>query len=70
VMIDTQSLRGIWSAVGRLSERQKAVFMLRFIEEMQLEEIAEVMDLKLGSVKSHLHRAIEAVRRSCAPKAG
>jgi RNA polymerase sigma-70 factor (ECF subfamily) len=66
VMINTQTLSAVWSAVGRLSERQKAVFLLRFIEEMRLEEIAEVMNLKPGTVKSHLHRAIETVRSACA----
>jgi RNA polymerase sigma-70 factor (ECF subfamily) len=70
VMIDSESLSAVWSAVGRLSERQKAVFLLRFIEEIPLEEIAETMDLELGTVKSHLHRAVETVRKACAPKTG
>jgi RNA polymerase sigma-70 factor, ECF subfamily len=69
-MIDSQSLNAVWSAVERLSDRQRTVFLLRFVEEMQLEEIAEAMDLKLGTVKSHLHRAIEAVRIACAPTMG
>jgi RNA polymerase sigma-70 factor, ECF subfamily len=69
-IIDSQSLNAVGSAVGRLSERQRTVFLLRFVEEMPLEEIAAVMDLRLGTVKSHLHRAIEAVRMACAPKMG
>jgi RNA polymerase sigma-70 factor, ECF subfamily len=69
-MIDTQSLHAVWSAVERLSDRQRTVFLLRFVEEMSLDEIAEVMDLKLGTVKSHLHRAIEVVRIYCVPVTG
>jgi RNA polymerase sigma-70 factor, ECF subfamily len=70
VMIDSELLNAVWSAVGELSERQKAVFLLRFIEEMPLEEIAKTMDLELGTVKSHLHRAVETVRNACTPKTG
>jgi RNA polymerase sigma-70 factor, ECF subfamily len=66
-MIDSQSLNAVWVAVGRLPDRQRTVFLLRFIEEMTLEEIGAVMNLKLGTVKSHLHRAIETVRLACAP---
>jgi len=70
VMIDSESLSNVWSAVGRLSERQRSVFLLRFVEEMPLEQIAEAMHLELGTIKSHLHRAIEAVRKACGPKTG
>ena len=53
------------SAVERLPERQKAVFLLRFVEEMPLEAIAEATKMKLGTVKTHLFRAVAAVRASC-----
>jgi RNA polymerase sigma-70 factor (ECF subfamily) len=39
------------------------VFLLRFVEEMELLEIAEVTGLKEGTVKIHLYRALETVRR-------
>lgn len=53
----------IWAAVERLSLRQRAVFTLRFAEEMPLREIARVMKLRQGTVKAHLWAAIHAVRR-------
>jgi RNA polymerase sigma-70 factor, ECF subfamily len=65
---DRQTLSTVWSAVDRLPERQKTIFLLRFIEEMPLEEIAKALDLELGTVKSHVHRAIESVRKRCTPK--
>jgi RNA polymerase sigma-70 factor (ECF subfamily) len=55
----------VWSAVENLPARQKAVFLLRFVEEMPLDAIAEATGLKLGTVKSHLFRGIEAVKASC-----
>jgi RNA polymerase sigma-70 factor (ECF subfamily) len=69
-MIDGESVSAVRSTVEKLSERQKTVFQLRFIEDMQLEEIAEAMDLEPGTVRSHLHRAIKAVRKACARKTG
>jgi RNA polymerase sigma-70 factor, ECF subfamily len=60
----------IQSAIERLPERQKMVFLLRFVEEIPLEMIAAAMSLKLGTVKSHLFRAIEAVKAACKRHSG
>jgi RNA polymerase sigma-70 factor (ECF subfamily) len=52
----------IWSVVMQLSERQRTVFLLRFVEEMDLLEIAGATGMKEGTVKTHLFRALQAVR--------
>ena len=52
----------ITAALGALPERQRAVFVLRHYEEMTLEEIAAALDLRLGTVKSTLHRALQGLR--------
>jgi RNA polymerase sigma-70 factor (ECF subfamily) len=52
----------IRAALGALPETQRAVFVLRHYEELKLEEIATVLDLSLGTVKSSLHRAIRQLR--------
>jgi RNA polymerase sigma-70 factor (ECF subfamily) len=49
-------------AVDGLPSRQKAVFLLRFVEELTIQEIAQATGLETGTVKSHLHRALSAVR--------
>ena len=56
------SLR-IAAALRGLPERQRAVFVLRHYEEHSLEEIAGILDMRLGTVKSSLHRAIHEMRR-------
>jgi RNA polymerase sigma-70 factor (ECF subfamily) len=38
------------------------VFLLRFLEDLDLLEIAKVTGLKEGTVKTHLFRALQAVR--------
>ena len=49
-------------AVGKLSERQRAVFSLRHYDAMPLEDIAEVLQLDVGTVKAHLFRALTKMR--------
>jgi RNA polymerase sigma-70 factor (ECF subfamily) len=48
--------------VEGLSERQRTVFLLRYIEEMELSEIARAAGLSEGTVKAHLSRAVARVR--------
>jgi RNA polymerase sigma-70 factor (ECF subfamily) len=57
-----EQLHAIWTASDRLSQRQRAVFVLRFVEDMDLLEIAEVLGMKEGTVKKHLFRALHTVR--------
>jgi RNA polymerase sigma-70 factor (ECF subfamily) len=47
----------IASAIAALPERYKSVLVLRDIEELQYEEIAEAMEIPVGTVRSRLHRA-------------
>src|ERR1041384_1883917 len=57
-----EQVQAIWRAAGRLPLRQRTVFLLRFVEDMSLLEIAEVTGMKEGTVKTHLFRALQAVR--------
>ncbi len=63
--MDDELMRSVQSAVDRLPERQRTVFLLRFIEEMSLNEIACVTGLQVGTVKAHLYRSVQAVRSAC-----
>ena len=50
------------AALERLSLRQRAVFTLRHYEDKTLDEIARILELDVGSVKSHLSRALVKLR--------
>ncbi len=50
------------SALGRLSDRQRAVFVLKHFEDRRLEEIAEILKLDVGTVKAHMARAVAKLR--------
>ena len=57
-----EQVQAVWDATGGLSERQRTVFLLRFVEDMDVLEIAAATGLKEGTVKIHLFRAVQAVR--------
>ena len=57
-----EQVNAIWRAAARLPERQRTVFLLRFVEDMELLEISAVTGMKEGTVKTHLFRALKAVR--------
>jgi RNA polymerase sigma-70 factor (ECF subfamily) len=63
VLLGREEAANVWSAVEKLSPQQRAVFILRFVEEMSLEEIAEATSLKVGTAKTHLFRAVHAIRQ-------
>lgn len=52
----------VWMAVKRLSPHQREVFVLRYAEDLSLDEIADTLELEIGTVKSHLSRALAVVR--------
>jgi RNA polymerase sigma-70 factor, ECF subfamily len=52
----------VWKIVENLSERQRTVFLLRYVEEQELSEIAHATGLSEGTVKAHLSRALGKVR--------
>ena len=58
-----RQVRAVWSATADLSERQRTVFLLRFMEDMNIIEIAEASGLSESAVNVHLFRAVRAVRK-------
>jgi RNA polymerase sigma-70 factor, ECF subfamily len=57
-MLDTQMFDDdIAGALSGLPEKFKSVIVLRDLEEMPYEEIAEVLEIPIGTVRSRLHRA-------------
>lgn len=61
-LIAHQSLTQLWQTVEQLSARQRSVFLLRYVEELEIHDIAAAMDLPIPTVKSHLYRALDRIR--------
>jgi len=61
-LLAKERVRQVSKAVQGLSERQRTVFLLRYVEEAELSEIARATGLSEGTVKAHLSRAVARVR--------
>jgi len=59
---DSLSRHHLLKAVDNLPRRQRDVVMMRFFEELALAEIAAVLRVPVGTVKSRLNRGISALR--------
>ena len=67
-LIAQEQVKLIWKTVAGLSPRQRTIFLLRFLEEMEIPEIAIATSLPLGTVKSHLYRALHMIRTRHTPQ--
>jgi RNA polymerase sigma-70 factor (ECF subfamily) len=56
----------ILRAEVKLSSQQKLIFRLRHYENLSLEEIADHLGLRAGTVRAHLFRAVHKVRKELA----
>ena len=50
------------AALEALSVNQRTIFLMRFIEEMEIQEICQATGMQVSTVKTHLHRAVKTVR--------
>ena len=69
-VLDAEAGRALDAAVAALPAEQRAVFVLRSVEEMSYEAIAEALSLSPGTVMSRLFRAREKLARALAPYLG
>jgi RNA polymerase sigma-70 factor (ECF subfamily) len=63
---DVESLElqeSIQKEISKLPEKYRSVIVLKYIEELSLNEISEILDLPLGTVKTRIHRGREALRK-------
>lgn len=56
----------IEAAIGRLRPEYRSCILLRHVEGRAYEEIAEILDLPLGTVKTYIHRARNELRLALA----
>ena len=52
----------LYAALEQLSPEMKTVILLRFFEDMKLEEMAEVLGVNVNTVKSRLYRALRLLK--------
>jgi len=60
---ETQSSRSELAAVLTvLPDEQREVLLMRFVDDMSLQEIATALNIPVGTVKSRLHHALQRLR--------
>lgn len=69
-VLDAEARRVLDEAVAALSTEQRAVFVLRAVEEMSYQEIGDALGLPVGTVMSRLFRARERLARALGPYLG
>lgn len=56
-------MNNVMAALDQLPEEQRLVFVLSEIEGMKYQEISEIMDIPVGTVKSRMHSAVGKLQR-------
>ncbi|MBA3344860.1 MAG: sigma-70 family RNA polymerase sigma factor [Gemmatimonadales bacterium] len=65
--VEARELGGeIEAAIGQLRPEYRSCILLRHVEGRAYEEIAEILDLPLGTVKTYIHRARNELRHALA----
>ncbi|MEK7426225.1 MAG: sigma-70 family RNA polymerase sigma factor [Actinomycetota bacterium] len=57
----------IWAALRTLDELSRTIVVLREVDQMSYEEIADVLDLPVGTVRTRLFRARQQLTKAAAP---
>ncbi len=63
-----EQVKQVWVAVDRMKERQRSVFLLRYVEDLKVSEIVLATGMNESTVKTHLYRALKIVRATLAAK--
>ena len=62
-LVDEERLRAVREALGRLDDAFRAAVVLRDVEGLSYEEIAQILDVPVGTVRSRIHRGRLQIRR-------
>lgn len=66
-LLDAEQRGALLAALAALEERDRTVLALRYLLELPEREIVAVLDVRPGTVKSRLSRALERLREEMAP---
>ena len=63
-----ERVKELYAALESLSYNQRTVFLMKFSEEMSVDEISEILGMAVNTVRTHLHRALKTVRSKLGAK--
>jgi RNA polymerase sigma-70 factor, ECF subfamily len=53
----------IQKQIAQLPPKYRSIIMLRYLEDFSLQEISDILDIPIGTVKTRIHRGREALRK-------
>ncbi|HSV39082.1 MAG TPA: SigE family RNA polymerase sigma factor [Nocardioidaceae bacterium] len=59
----------VWRVCATLPRQQRAAVVLRFYEDLEYAEIARILEVAEATVRSHIHRALSALREELGKEA-
>ncbi|WP_377891986.1 RNA polymerase sigma factor SigW [Alkalihalobacillus sp. R86527] len=62
-VVSLEAQEGIHQAILSLPSKYRSAITLKYIQELSLKEISEILDLPVGTVKTRIHRGREALRK-------
>lgn len=66
-IVKTELIKSIYDEMSRLPEKQREVFILTFIEDLEVEEISKKLGISASAVYANKSRAIAALRNNLRP---
>lgn len=63
-----ERVKELYGVLETLSYNQRTIFLMKFTEEMSVDEISEILGMAVNTVRTHLHRALKAVRNKLGAK--
>jgi RNA polymerase sigma-70 factor (ECF subfamily) len=61
-LIAKERVKLVYETLLELSGKQRSIFLMRFVDEMDLSDIAAITGMTVPTVKTHLYRAVGAIR--------
>jgi RNA polymerase sigma-70 factor (ECF subfamily) len=59
----TNLIKNLPKWLSQISDEYREVIILKYLEQKKIEEIASILDIPIGTVKSRIHNALESLRK-------
>ncbi len=64
----TEAQEILWEAIATLPDKQRAVFNLKYFEEIKYEEMSVILNTSVGALKASYHHATQKIKQYISTK--
>lgn len=61
-LLAKERVKNLYKTLEELSPNQRTIFLMKFSEELSVDEISKILGMGANTVRTHLHRALKAIR--------